>query len=586
MPQDDGDENGRQDEDGQQQPRPPHGDGGDGGNTRPRPREGKGQVGAHCLTVQPLPMAVFLRINAESAGGPAGGKIAHGMTALAVLREEETPLLHRLPVGPQERKILLSEAAEIGADAAAQISGADAEGAGGEGLRRDGQAVAALEVPAHQEDGPAVLPEGLGGHPGGEGGIDRRHHGVKMQVGQVGAVPAGDGALLVRERWDAPGVKGIAVMEVLLQQDLIVGHEGDGELGHPLRDARRGLELGEGDGLGLAGNAPAVDARQAVTDIIILQEAPGIQPGHSPRILLDPGDVHQGIAARHGAAAAGDRLGDAAAHDAAHIFFAAEGAFGIAPAHGSASEPRDAAHIAPVFRGDGAIALAVGDEAQIHLPGDAAGIAALAGDLPGVDAQLDHGLVLIFPPAGPGGDIVLGIQLVFQGHGPGDAAHVEVAIDRAAVLAGPGLAQGDLVHVHRRGVGNGGLGPGDGVGDGIGDLVEFCVDLADVAGHGAHRAVDSPVEHGQLTVDAVDRGGQPAEIGHGRDLCRAAHRPRPGEIAHVHAAPLGGVIPGGDGDGPRAGSDAPGGNGRPGRSVELDVLRLLLGGGNIAGELI
>ena len=88
----------------------------------------------------------------------------------------------------------------------------------------------------------------------------------------------------------------------------------------------------------------------------------------------------------------------------------------------------------------------MGDLAQVHAAHHAPGLVLLAGDGAVVHGAADDGLGLVgdVQRAVPFFDqIVLRVEVVFNGHGPGDTRHVHVALDLAVVGAG-GDASGAL----------------------------------------------------------------------------------------------------------------------------------------------
>ena len=122
--------------------------------------------------------------------------------------------------------------------------------------------------------------------------------------------------------------------------------------------------------------------------------------------------------------------------DAADVLFTAEGAFCPVAAELGAGRTGNAAHL--IDAGDVAVGLAGRHKAQLLLTDDAADHILLGGDAALVDVAGEDGadgiggaqqrgtLVLV---------VLLGVQQVLDAHGTGDAAHVHVGVDGAAVDA-------------------------------------------------------------------------------------------------------------------------------------------------------
>ena len=384
-----------------------------------------------------------------------------------------------------------------------------------------GHGVAVVEVTAGQNDGTAVLAGLLRGQGGQQRVIDGGDHRVQMQAVEVGAIPVGVDAVLFRKRRIDAAVKGCAVGEGAAGQHLAVGDEGQGKGGHAAGHTLRRGEGVEAHRLRAAREALAVDARQCVGDEIVIGERTGVRAGDGALVLLAAGDVHQRPAAGNGAGAAVGSLRHTGTHDTAHVFFAAEGTLGIAAADGGSGETGDAAHAAAAVTFHAAVALTGDDEAEVHAPGDAAGVAALGGDGTGVGALLHYGAVLVLPAVFSvqiGTDVILWVQLVLDGDGAGNAAGVDIAADRTAVGTGRGLAQRDLVDVPLRAVRNDGggvAGGGDGGQHGVGYLIELAVDVPQVVRHGVHRAGGAVVQVVQAAAEARDGGQGVLRVGEG-----------------------------------------------------------------------
>ena len=127
-----------------------------------------------------------------------------------------------------------------------------------------------------------------------------------------------------------------------------------------------------------------------------------------------------------------------------------EGAAGPTLPDGAPGAAGNATDVAAVGAGDGAVVFAVGDLAQVHAAHHAPGLVLLAGDGAVVHGAADDGLGLVgdVQRAVPFFDqIVLRVEVVFNGHGPGDTRHVHVALDLAVVGAGGDTAGALLVAV-------------------------------------------------------------------------------------------------------------------------------------------
>ena len=227
---------------------------------------------------------------------------------------------------------------------------------------------------------------------------------------------------------------------------LLVRHEPESQLPEGLRQGLEPLHLFVGHGLRQGGVTHPVNARQGVGDKVVVGKHAGIAAGNGSDKLLVFRHVHHGIAAGDGAGVAADVLLDAAAHDAADIVVAGQGALGEAVPDGAAGKARDAADIVAVVTGNAAIATAPGDQAQLHPTADAAGIAALGRNGTHVFAAVHNGLQFIPPPLGQAaaGAVVLRVNGGFQAHGAGNAAHVQVGLHSAGVGAVRHPSVGDI----------------------------------------------------------------------------------------------------------------------------------------------
>ena len=99
----------------------------------------------------------------------------------------------------------------------------------------------------------------------------------------------------------------------------------------------------------------------------------------------------------------------------------------------------DTTYITAVRAGDVPIVLAAAHPPQVHETHHAAGIVPFSGDAAPVHAGADHGLRLIAEVQGAVSlfdQVILGVEVVFNGHGPYDAGHVDVSLHGSRV---PGI---------------------------------------------------------------------------------------------------------------------------------------------------
>ena len=480
--------------------------------------DGEGEVAAHRAGVDLLPCAALADIDARAAVA-VGRQIADRVLRLAVIGELELPLLEHLAVGEHRRQFAAAEAGEIALHAVGERAGLYVEGLRSDGLSGHLDAVAVAVVALDKEDGETALARLLGGKTGGIGLIHGRDNGVEVQTFKVCAVPVSVIALLLGNFGDVALAEGRAVGERAAQHLLVVRDKGEREGLHARGDARDGGKLREGNGLGAAGKALAVDAGQIVGNIVVVLKCARIAAGDRACKLLAVGDIDKGIVPRHARAAAVGLGLNAGADDAADILFAAERALGIVAADRCAGHTGDAADIAAVFARGGAVALAGGDIAEVHAADDAADIAALAGDIAGVDARLHDGLVLILRAVAAGeiaGHVILGVERVFDGHGACDAAGVHIAVDGGGIFAAGDLAERDGVDIDGGGIGDeigrAAANARDGGKQGVGKLGELAVDGAQVARKGGRGRLDVFGDVRELAARRRDRADDHVEV--------------------------------------------------------------------------
>ena len=197
------------------------------------------------------------------------------------------------------------------------------------------------------------------------------------------------------------------------------------------------------------------------------------------------------VDAHHGAAV---RDGKAGARNAAHMGIALDQALGRAFAHRGKACAHNAAHALGVWGLHGAVAFTVFQNAGLLASGNAAHAVLLAAHLPLIGAFAQH-------TAGVHGgihafgaqrilNIVLGVQIVFKGHGPRNAARVAVCIHTG------------IVHAARH------LGRGVGVGVAVGNIA-----VPGVVANAVGRAGDGGRNGVQLGGDGLHIGGHAVQRG-------------------------------------------------------------------------
>ena len=119
-------------------------------------------------------------------------------------------------------------------------------------------------------------------------------------------------------------------------------------------------------------------------------------------------------------------------------------------------------------------------------------------------------------------DIVLGVKRVFDGHGTGDAAGVDVAVHRAAVTAERYLTERDGVDIDTRGVDDqiarAASERGDGGEHRVRELVELAADVADIGGKSRAGVFDVFGDQRELAVRRGDRADDHVDVRHGDDV--------------------------------------------------------------------
>ena len=506
-----------------------------------RSADGEGEVAAHRAGVDILPRAALADVDAKITA-VLGREVADGVLCAAVVGKVELPLLEHLAVGGKRWEFSAAQAGKIALQAVKERTGLHVECLGRDRLGGQLDGVAVVVAAFDKQDGKTALACLLGGKTGGVGLIHGRDNGVEMERIEVCAVPMGMIAIFFGNVGDVALVKGRAIGERAAQHLLTVGKEGEREGLHALGHACDRGELGEGDRLGAADEALTVDAGQVVGDIVVVCKGTGIAAGDRARVLLAVGDVNKGVVPRHaGAAAVGLGL-DARADDAADILLAAERALGVVAADRRAGHARDAADIAAVFTRGGAVALAGGDIAEVHAPDDAADIAALAGDVAGVDALLHDGLVRILLAVAAreaAGHVVLGVERILDGHGAGNAAGVHIAVDGGGIFTAGDLAERDGVDVNVGGVGDDAAGAAadtlDGGEHGVRQLVELAVDRAQVARERARACFDVFGDQRELAARRGDRADDRVEVRHADNVGNAGMRPDDDAAVNVDA---------------------------------------------------
>ena len=439
------------------------------------------------------------------------------------------PLLKHFCVGGRGGDLAAAKAGEITLYAVEHGAGLNIKRRGRKRLSGHGDGAAVVVVSFDEKNGKSAVARLLGGKRGGVGFVDCGDNGVEVQVCKVASIPVDMAAVLLRRIGNVAFGEGIAVVEDAAEHGLTVGNEGEREGFHALRQLGKREKLFVGGGFCASDIALAVDAGEIIGDVVVVLKRTCIAAGDRAAILLAIGDVHKRIIPAHAASAAVDIFLYAAADDAADVLLAAERALGEAAVYRCAGKSGDAAGVAAVFAchraGSG---FACGEIAEIHAPDDTADVAALAGHIAGVHTALEDRPVFVLLAVKAGkmaGDVVLGVERVFNGHGARDAAGIHIAVHRAAVAAGRDFAERDGIDVDIGGVDNdvarAAAERGNGGKQRSCQLVELVVDRTNVICQCADRAAGGVVEHRDLTAQAVDRRGQPAKIRRSDDLSRA-----------------------------------------------------------------
>ena len=262
-------------------------------------------------------------------------------------------------------------------------------------------------------------------------GVDRR---VKRHAGQIHILPAAVLALVVGNRRQLIRREVAAVRDVVfLDQRILVGHKADTDAAEIAGQIFLRDEILVGQRFGNALVADAVDARDTPVHEGVAGHA-AVQ-----RVVHDTGnrtDLFGSVVDHDHGAAVFD--GGTAADNAADLLCTGQAALGAALADRGLADTGHAADAGGVLGIEGAKAPAVDDRAHLGVADDAARVllfgadravvCAVAGDDAGLEGKVQR-------LAARGGVVVLGVQIVLAGHCTGNAAGVEVGIDRAAVDA-------------------------------------------------------------------------------------------------------------------------------------------------------
>ena len=339
--------------------------------------------------------------------------------------------------------------------------------------------------------------------------------------------------------------------------------------------------------VGAPGVAHPVNAGECVGHKVVFQKLARVRAGDRAVILRRVRDLHHAHIARHGAcrdcaACDGHGLRRAGADDAADVLSAGECAFRPVGAHRRIRQSDDAADIVAALARHITVAIAARDYAKLHAPRDAPGVISQRGHTALIRAALQHRLQLVFAlilGVDVGGYVVLRVELVLYRDRARDTADVDVARHRAGVCRGAYLAQ-----PHQLNVDSGCIceyvvvGCADGkycVEHRVRQLVEFLVHGADIVRNRAARPGDSAVEHGDLSADGGDRGGQTAEVGRDDDVATSA-----ADVGQVNAARAGVVAYVRQRAGVAAGVSAAAADG------DVDVARRVDGIADVAGHFV
>ena len=294
----------------------------------------------------------------------------------------------------------------------------------------------------HQENWMDPVPHGLAGQGGGIGRVEGLHHMVDGDALLAHFLPGSIVAPFFRHPGDLPGIDGLAVGIGHRFENVILHNIGQSQaaegLGHPLFPDQRLI----GHRLRLTCIADAVHAGQGTLYKAV---------GRYDAVFSVPFAGHRaGVAVRFPYRRHTDAPVEltAVAHDAAHITAAGKGTLGPAAPDGRFGNTRDAAHIVSVGAPGRTVVLTIQHIAQLHAAHHAARGVFFAGYGAPVDAFLQNrpGLITevkgLFPHFG---DIILRVKVIFNGHGAGDAAHIQIPFYGSQVAAAPGLAQGGIV---------------------------------------------------------------------------------------------------------------------------------------------
>ena len=262
-------------------------------------------------------------------------------------------------------------------------------------------------------------------------GVDRR---VKRHAGQIHILPAAVLALVVGNRRQLIRREVAAVRDVVfLDQRILVGHKADTDAAEIAGQIFLCDEILVGQRFGNVLVADAVDARDTPVHEGVAGHA-AVQ-----RVVHDTGnrsDLFGSVVDHDHGAAVFD--GGTAADNAADLLCTGQAALGAALADRGLADTGHAADAGGVLGIEGAKAPAVDDRAHLGVADDAARVLLFGADravvcaVTGDDAGLEGKVQRL---AARGGVVVLGVQIVLAGHGTGNAAGVEVGIDRAAVDA-------------------------------------------------------------------------------------------------------------------------------------------------------
>ena len=270
-----------------------------------------------------------------------------------------------------------------------------------------------------------------------------------MQIRQIPDVPPGVIPFLLGNLRIHPGIEGVPIVKGHRLDGLPIGNEPQGQLPQRLGKLLQGLHFFIAHRLGYPLVADPVDACQSVGDKVVPGEHTGVLTGHRTQILLGLQDIHHGVAPGDLAGLPLQILLGAAAHNAANVAAAGQGAFGKAVADAARRQTGDAADVVAVLTGDPSVAPAVQNQSQVHSAAHAAHIVALAGDGACVFTGVDNGRQLI--PAAlaelAGGSVIFRVGDGLQAHDSGDAAYIQVGLHQSGVDTLADKSGGDTVHI-------------------------------------------------------------------------------------------------------------------------------------------